>query len=72
MIRKDIFIKGIGYCQKQSGDLSEKKLSEIIQIADKLSCMDSKIIPHLNKAIEKFGDITYGEFVKDYVCEMFG
>lgn len=65
------FTKGNGYCQKKDGIISKKKLSDIIQIADKLNCVDSNIIPHLNEAIEKFGDITYGEFVKDYACKMF-
>ena len=66
------FIKGRGYCQKKDGVINEKKLSEIIQIADKLSYVDGNIIPHLNKAIEKFGDITYREFIIDYACKMFG
>lgn len=63
------FVKGRGYCQKKDGDLGEKKLSEIIQLSDKLGLIDDGSVLMLNEAIEKFGDITYGEFIKDKVYE---
>lgn len=64
------FVKGTGYCQKKEGDLGEKKLSEIIRISDKLGSISDSAVLVLNTAIEKFGDITYGEFMKDKVYEM--
>lgn len=64
------FVKGMGYCQKKDGDLTEKKLSEIIQLSDKLDSIDNSVVLMLKTAIEKFGDITYGEFMKDKVYEM--
>lgn len=64
------FVKGMGYCQKKDGDLAKKKLSDIIQISDKLSSIDDRAVLMIKIAIEKFGDITYGEFVKDKVYEM--
>lgn len=66
------FVKGMGYCQKKDGDLAEKKLLEIIQLSDKLSSIDGSAVLMLKTAIEKFGDITYGEFAKDKVYEMLG
>lgn len=64
------FTKGMEYCQKEDGDLADKKLSEIIQIANKIGFMDKDIFPLLNRAIENFGDITYGEFIKDKFHEI--
>lgn len=68
--RQRHFVKGRGYCQKKDGVIDEKKLTEIIQIADKLDFIDDNIIPHLNKSIEKFGDITWGEFINGCTCKI--
>lgn len=63
------FVKGKGYCQKKDGTFSEKKLSEIIQMSENSDSVSDTTISILNKSIEKFGDITYGEFAKDKVWE---
>lgn len=64
------FVKGRGYCRKKDGDLAEKRLSEIIRISDKINEIDESAVAVLKKAIERFGDITYGEFIKDKIYEM--
>lgn len=64
------FEKGRGYCQKQSGEIGKKKLSEIVKIADKLSFLDgNSAISLLRKAVDRFGDITYDELMKDKIYE---
>ena len=66
-LRQDMcrhFEKGRGYCQKQSGAINKKKLSEIISLSDRLSNIHSTMIPVLEKAIDKLGDITFEEFAK--------
>lgn len=64
------FTKGYGYCQKKSGGIGKKKISEIIKIADKLSFLDeNSAISVLRKAIDKFGDITYDELMEDKIYE---
>lgn len=50
--------------------MAEKKLSEIIQLSYKLGLINDSAVLMLKEAIEKFGDITYGEFIKDKVYEM--
>ena len=72
-LRQDMqrhFEKGRGYCQKQSVEIGKKKLSEIIKIADKLSFLDgNSAISLLRKAVDRFGDITYDELMKDKIYE---
>lgn len=65
------FVKGMGYCQKKDGDLAEKKLSEVILLSEKANITSDSAVLMIKTAIEKFGDITYGEFVKDKVYELF-
>ena len=66
------FAKGRGYCQKDGGEIAKKNLSEIIQIADKLSFLDERnAVSVLKKAIEKFGDITYGELMGGKFLELY-
>lgn len=65
------FVKGMGYCQKKDGDIAEKKLSEIIKLSDNLNSIDGSAILILKTALGKFGDITYGEFVKDRIYKLF-
>lgn len=68
------FVRGIGgYCRKESGALEDKKLSEIIEMADNSNDPQLKSGKELlQKAIERFGDITYKEFIKEKVFEMYG
>lgn len=65
------FVKGMGYCQRKDGILTEKKLSEVIQLSEKSDLVSGSAILILKIAIEKFGDITYGDFTKDRVYELF-
>lgn len=65
------FIKGMGYCQKKGGDLAEKKLSEVIQISEKSDLVSDSAVLMIKTTIDKFGDITYGELVKDKIYELF-
>lgn len=64
------FTKGNGYCQKLAGAINKKKLSEIIEIADDLKNIDNTMIPALEKAISKFGDITFEEFAKVNIFDL--
>lgn len=72
-LRQDMqrhFEKGRGYCQKQSGEIGKKKISEIIKIADKLSSLDgNSAISLLRKSVDRFGDITHDELMKDKIYE---
>ncbi len=65
------FVKGMGYCQRKDGVLTEKKLSEVIQLSEKSDLVSGSAILMLKTAIEKFGDITYGDFTKDKIYELF-
>ena len=66
------FIKGKGcYCRKEDGALDSKKLSEIISMSGKLLIADTGTLEILQKAIDKFGDITYGEMMKGKIYELF-
>lgn len=58
------FAKGNGYCQKKSGEINKKRLSEIIRISNKISTIHSTMISVLENAIDKFVDITFEEFAK--------
>ncbi len=66
------FIRGRNaYCRKEGGAFEDKKLSEIIEMAKKSN--DSQLKNDgelLQKAIERFGDITYKEFIKDKLYKM--
>ena len=61
----------MGYCQKKDGDLVEKKLSEVIQLSEKSDLVSDSAVLMIKTAIEKFGDITYREFVKNKIYELF-
>lgn len=67
------FIRGRNaYCRKENEPFEYKKLSEIIEIVEQSN--DTKLKGGkeiLQKAIERFGDITYIEFIKDKAYEMF-
>lgn len=67
------FTKRAGtYCRKESGDFADKKLSEIVEMAKKSN--DSQLKSNgefLQKAIERFGDITYKEFIKDKLYKIY-
>ncbi len=67
------FVRGIGgYCRKESGDFEDKKLSEIIEMAEKSNDAQLKNNGEfLQRAIERFGDITYKEFIKDKLYKMY-
>lgn len=65
------FVKGRGYCQKQDGVLTDKRLSEVIQLSEKSDLASNSAVLMLKTALEKFGDITYGELMKDRIYEMF-
>lgn len=67
------FIRGMNaYCRKESGLLEDKKLSEIIEISEKLNCLDLENCKEFfRKAIKRFGDIPYKEFVKEKIFEMY-
>ena len=65
------FVKGMGYCQMKDGDLVEKKLSEVIQLSEKSDLVSDSAVLMIKTAIEKFGDITYREFVKNKIYELF-
>lgn len=64
------FVKGRGYCKKVSGEINEKKLSEIIKMADSLKDIDNTMIPVLQKAISKLRDITFEQFAKVDIFEL--
>lgn len=67
------FIKGRGcYCRKEDGTLNSKKLSEIISMSGKLLIADTGTLEILQKAIDKFGDITYVELMKGKLYELYG
>lgn len=72
-LREDMcrhFAKGNGYCRKSAGEINKKKLSEIIEKADGLKNIDNTMIPILEKAIRKLGDITFSEFAKVNIFDL--
>ncbi len=63
------FTRGIRtYCRKEKRDIEDKKLTEIINAVDE-NVKGGKEL--LQKAIERFGDITYKEFIKDKLYKMY-
>ena len=67
------YVKGIGcYCRKENGMLEDKRLSEVIDMADKLINQGKEnMIKLLQKAIDRFGDITYRELMKGKIYELY-
>jgi len=67
------FVRGSGgYCRKESGALEDKRLTEIIELSEKLNCVDIKNCKEFfRKAVKKFGDITYKEFMNDKIYDMY-
>jgi len=60
------------YCRKLSEPFENKRLSEIIEIAKKSN--DTQLNgskEFLQKAVERFGDITYKEFIKGKLYKMY-
>lgn len=58
------YIKGRNcYCEKRDGTFSDKKLSEIIELADRED-IGEIAMKVLRATIEKYGDITYAERVR--------
>lgn len=72
MDSQEHYIKGRNAnCRKEKETLENKKLSEIIEIIEYMNFLQpsgSKKL--LQKAIEKFGDITYAEFIENKISEM--
>lgn len=67
------FVRGRNaYCRKVSEPFEDKRLSEIIDMVEDSNNMQLKDGKELlQTAIEKFGDITYKEFMKDKTLELY-
>lgn len=66
------FIKGRGCCLNDREEIEVLNLSEIIQMESQESMADEMaVIPTLQAAIEKFGDITFGELMDGKIEELF-
>lgn len=59
------FIKGRNcYCEKEMGNLKDKKISEIIAMANLLN-IDQTTKINLKRIMEHFGNITYKQLMED-------
>ncbi len=67
------FIRGRNaYCRKENKTFEDKKLSEIVEMAKKSNDAQLKNNEEfLQKAIERFEDITYKEFIKEKLYKMY-
>ena len=66
------FIKSLGcYCRKETDFMGSKKLTELLEMTHELNPIErDKANELILKALDKFGDITYEELMRDKFYEL--